>query len=158
MTEKIVLTREGYEKLAKELAHLKEVERKKVARMLQEARSHGDLSENAEYHAAKEHQAHVEMRIREIEHLLRLAEIHDSSSVPEGTATLGCRVTVRNLDAGVEASYVLVGQGEADPSNGRISITSPIGSALNGTRAGDIVEVSVPAGTVRLEVLLVERL
>lgn len=156
MEEKTFLTKEGYEKLKKELQHLKQVERKKIAKMLEEARGHGDIRENAEYHAAKDHQSHIETRILKLEKLLQKAEVHDISTNKHGVASLGCKVIVKNLKTGDEAVYKLVGHGESDPEAGSISISSPIGRALLGRRIGETVHINVPAGRVELRISLIE--
>lgn len=155
MEDRVILTKKGYEKLQRELEELETIERQKVAEMLKEARSHGDISENAEYDAAKEYQAHVEARINKIRRILEQAEIYEEETT-DGTAAPGCRVTLKNLANGKEISFELVGYGESDPGNGKITISSPIGRAVLGCRAGETIEVEVPAGKIKYEIVRVE--
>ncbi|NDY42059.1 transcription elongation factor GreA [Dissulfurirhabdus thermomarina] len=140
------ITREGYEKLKAELEHLEKVERYKVIKAIEEARAHGDLSENAEYHAAKERQGHIEARIQYLKGKLAAAEIIDCSTQSCDRVVFGVKVRLENLDSGEELVYQLVGPDESDVQAGRMSVTSPVGRALIGKEEGDEVEVRTPAG------------
>jgi transcription elongation factor GreA len=151
--QRIPFTKEGLEKLKKELEHLLKVERPRVIKAIEEARAHGDLSENAEYEAAKERQAFVEARIRELQDKIARAEVIDTSKLDNSKVVFGA--TVRLFDAldGTEKVFKLVGPEEADVDNGRISVTSPVGRALIGKRVGDEVIVKAPGRTLEYEVL-----
>lgn len=154
MTDKHYLTQEGKKKLEVELLHLKSVERDAISRRLRDAISMGDLSENADYHKAKEDQGFLEGRIQELEFLLKNAEIIDTSNGRE-VVDVGATVTVQ--EEGFEPEiYMLVGAKEADPRNGRISNESPIGKALLGSRVGSVVTASTPDGSLKLKVLKIE--
>ncbi len=155
--KKNYLSREGYEKLDKELHDLKTRGRKEIAQEIAEARSKGDLSENAEYDAAKEAQGHLEKRIAELEHTLATATIIDEKNINTSKAYLLSTVTIRNLKVKKEMKYTLVSKDEADFKLGKISIDSPIGKAILGTEIGEVVQVNVPAGTLQLEILNIER-
>lgn len=152
-TDKVILTKQGYKKLVDELNHLKNAERQKIARMLEEARSHGDIRENAEYDSAKDYQAQIESRILQIESLLDVAEVHEDKVGQDGRVALGCKVSALNHKNKKKHTFTIVGYGESDPFNGYITIHSPIGSALLGKRAGEKVEVDVPSGKVVYEIL-----
>ena len=154
---KIFLTREGRDKIVKELECFKGEKRREIAKQLAEARAHGDLSENAEYDAAKEAQAMNEKRIAELEETLMRARIIDEDSVPRDQALLGATVRVKDLNGGQEFDYILVSEEEADFENDKISITSPVGSALLGHKVGDGVEIEVPAGTLEYEIVKISR-
>jgi transcription elongation factor GreA len=149
----IVLSPEGKKNLEEELNYLKLVRRREVAERIKAAREFGDLSENAEYEDAKNEQAFVEGRILSLEKILRHAKIiHDGMKNPE-VVSIGCTVTVRDLDRGEVNEYTIVGAHEADPSRKRISMESPVGRALLGQKPGAVVSVIVPAGTSKYEVL-----
>ncbi|MCK4260641.1 MAG: transcription elongation factor GreA [Halanaerobiales bacterium] len=152
MEEAVILTHEGFEKLENELQHLKSVRRREIAKRIKLAREFGDISENSEFDEAKNEQAFVEGRIREIEQLLRNAEIvedeYDSDSV-----SLGKDVTLRDLDTDQEVTYHLVGSVEADPLNCKISNESPLGKAILGKKVGDIVDIHAPIGIIKYEIL-----
>jgi len=151
---KVPLTVVGAEKLKSELLRLKTVERPRVIQAIAEARAHGDLSENAEYHAAKEQQSFIEGRIAEIEGKLSSAQIIDPKTVnAEGRVVFGATVDILDEDSNAEATYQIVGDDEADIAQGMISISSPIARALIGKEAGDSVEVRVPDGTRHYEIL-----
>jgi len=153
---KVPLTVAGVEKLKAELQRLKSVERPNVIAAIAEARSHGDLSENAEYDAAKEKQAFVEGRIAELESKLSNAQIIDPKTLEataEGRVVFGATVELEDLDAGSQVSYQIVGDEEADLKNGKISVSSPIARALIGKYAGDVAEVMAPGGVREYEVL-----
>lgn len=150
--ESIPMTREGYEALKRELERLKKEERPKIIAEIERARAFGDLSENAEYHAAKEKQAFIETKIRELESKLARAVIVEQPP-EEGRVVFGCKVKLEDLDTGQIVEYQLVGGDEADPSRGKISIHSPVARALVGKEEGDEVEVKVPAGKRRYLIL-----
>lgn len=152
----MLVSPEGYEKLKKELEHLKAVERQKVADNIREAKSHGDLRENAMYHEAKLNQKRLENRIADLERALQVAQVVDESSHQPDTAHIGSKVVVKDLQWGDELEFTLVGGFEADPANNLISVTSPLGEALLGKGIGDHIEVAAPAGTQKYEVLRVE--
>jgi len=149
----IPITKKGYEALQAELERLKKVERPKNIKEIEEARGHGDLSENAEYHAAKERQSHIQGRIRDVEHKLAEAQIIDTSKLSTEKVVFGATVTVKDSQNGKEQRYMLVGQDEGDLKNGKISVQSPVGRALIGKRVGDTCEVQTPAKKVEYEVL-----
>ena len=149
------ITRKGYEALKAELDRLKKVERPKVIEAIAEARSHGDLSENAEYDAAKERQGFIESRINEVENKLADARIIDTAGRTSETVVFGATVLLVELEANQKKQYTLVGQDEADLKNGKISIQSPVGKALIGKRVGDQVAVTTPAKVVEYEVLAI---
>jgi len=154
---RIILTREGYEKMQNELALLSNKKRRQIAKEIDEARAKGDLSENAEYHAAKEAQAMNERRIAEIEGILSRARIIDDSAVSKDEALLGATVKVKDLSSLEDFDYMLVSEEESDYDLNKISITSPVGRALLGHKVGDIVEVRVPAGVLRYEIVGISR-
>jgi transcription elongation factor GreA len=140
------MTREGYQSLRKELEHLKTVERPQVIRAIEEARSHGDLSENAEYDAAKERQAFVEGRVSELGYKLGNAEIIDVDNLPKDRAVFACTVVLENIDTGEDVEYQLVGPEESNIEKGRISVTSPLGKAILGKKAGEEIVLNAPGG------------
>jgi len=150
---RIPITKKGYEALQAELERYKKVERPKNIRDIEEARAHGDISENAEFEAAKERQSHIDGRIRDLEHKLAEAQIIDTSNLSTEKVVFGATVTVRDLQSDKEQRYTLVGQDEADLKNGKISVQSPVGRALIGKRVGDTVEVQTPAKVAEYEVL-----
>lgn len=150
---KIPITKKGYETLQAELERLKKVERPKNIKEIEEARGHGDLSENAEYHAAKERQSHIQGRIRDLEHKLAEAQIIDTAKLSTEKVVFGATVTVKDVQNGKEQRYTLVGQDEGDLKNGKISVQSPVGRALIGKRVGDQLEVKTPAKVMEYEVL-----
>jgi transcription elongation factor GreA len=150
------MTLRGAEALRNELKRLKSEDRPRVIKAIAEARSHGDLSENAEYHAAREQQGFIEGRIGEIEAKLSTAEIIDPSTVTNnGKVIFGATVQLEGQDDGKAISYQIVGEDEADIKSGRISITSPIARALVGKSAGDVVDVAAPGGTRSYEIVKV---
>ncbi len=152
MTEKVHLTRRGYEVLQEELRRLKSEERPRAVEAIKVARSHGDLSENAEYDAAKDRQGHVEARIAQVEDKLARAEVVDTSEVGVDRVRFGTKVVLEDLDSGSEVVYTLVGEEEADIENGFLSVTSPVGRALIGKQPDDEVVVRVPSGKRSYEV------
>lgn len=148
------MTVQGAERLKEELKHLKTVERPAVIRAIAEARSHGDLSENADYDAAKERQGFVEGRIAEIEHKLAGAHVIDPQAIhAEGRVVFGATVEIEDLDSGDRVIYQIVGDDEADIKHGKISINSPIARALIGKTEGDAAEVEAPGGVRAYEVV-----
>ncbi len=151
-SKKIILTHEGLENLEQELQELKVVRRKDVAAKIKEARGQGDLSENAEYDAAKEEQAEIEARIITIENMLRNAEVIDSGNVTD-TVSIGNTIKLFDNEFQEEVEYTLVGSAEADPFNGKISNESPIGSTIIGHKVGDTVEVDTPDGIISFKIL-----
>ena len=152
--EKIPLTRAGYDKLDAELKHLKSVERPEIIAAIAEARAHGDLSENAEYHSAKEKQSFIEGRIKELESVISLAEVIDPSKL-SGSIKFGATVQLVDEDTEEERTYQIVGEYEADIEKGRLNIRSPLARALIGKTVGDSVEVRTPGGERSYEVLAV---
>jgi len=154
--ERIPMTADGYKSLEDEVNHLKSVERHAVIKMIEEARAHGDLSENAEYHAAKERQAFIEGRVMELEDILGRADVIDISKLSGGTVKFGATVTLVDEDTDAKVKYQLVGDLESDAKKGRISISSPIARALIGKAKGDTVEVVSPRGARSYEILKVE--
>lgn len=155
--EKVVLTRDGEQKLLEELEYLQTVERPKVQEEIQIAKGFGDLSENAEYSAAREHQARVEGRILEIQQKLDHAEIIDSNAQGSDVANVGSFVRVFDMEYEEEDTYKIVGATEADPKQLFVSNESPIGAALIGVRTGDVIEVETPGGLIKLKILEVTR-
>lgn len=154
MTEKkVVLTYEGLKNMEAELENLKTVRRKEVAEKIKEARGQGDLSENAEYDAAKEEQAEIEARIVQLEKMLRNAEVIDEEGGAKDTISLGTTVTLLDVEFDEEMEYTIVGSAEADPMNGRISNESPVGMALLGHKKGEKITIETPDGEVVFKVL-----
>lgn len=156
-TKQIILTSEGLEKLEKELEYLKTVKRQEVAAEIKVALGYGDLSENSEYDEAKNKQAQMEIRIVEIEAMLKNAKVIDSSDISTERVSVGCTVKVYDSDFDEEVEYSIVGSTEADPSNGKISDESPVGSALLEKEVGDEVEVPVEDGTIILKILEINK-
>ncbi len=155
MEQNMYLTSEGAAKLRAELEELKGPKRDEMAKRLRSAIQMGDLSENADYHKAKEDQGFMEGRIQELEYLLKNAIIVDVDEVPKDTVQVGSCVTVQEGD-GPEEQYFLVGVKEADPRNGKISNESPIGKAMMGSRVGDVVTATTPGGEIKLKILKIE--
>ncbi len=154
MNDRVVLTSKGAEQLREELRRLKSVDRPAVIAAIAEARSHGDLSENAEYDAAKEQQGFIEGRISELESSLSIAEVIDPAKIgQDGKVVFGAKVDLYDVDRDTSVSYQLVGNLEADLSHGRISISSPMGKAMLGKLIGDEIEVVAPAGNRTYEIL-----
>lgn len=154
--ELIPLTKEGYAKLEVELKNLKSVQRPAVIQAIAEARAHGDLSENAEYHAAREQQSFIEGRIQELEAVIGRAQIIDPTSMTGQIVKFGATVTVVDEDTDDEETYQLVGDYEADTEQGRLSISAPVARALIGKAIGDIVKVKTPKGLRSYEILNVK--
>ncbi len=156
MVDKVPMTPSGYAALEHELKHRQSVDRPRIIEQIAEARSHGDLSENAEYHAAKEEQAHNEGRIAELEDKLARADIIDVSKLSGDTIKFGATVTLIDEDTEKKAVWQIVGESEADARKGRISITSPLARALIGKKKGVSVEVMAPGGAKAYEITKVE--
>ncbi len=156
--EKIPMTAEGYQALDAELKRLKTQERPTVIQAIAEARQHGDLSENAEYHAAKERQAFIETRLAEIEDKIARAQIIDISKLSGKQVKFGATVQLVDEDSGDKAKYKIVGEDEADVKAGKVSITSPIARAMIGKEEGDVVEVMAPGGAKSYEIVKVKYL
>jgi transcription elongation factor GreA len=156
MEGQIPMTPEGNVRLREELKQLKEVERHKISREIGVAREHGDLSENAEYHAAKERQGWIEARIKDLEDKLSRAEIIDPTKLSGSKVAFGATVKLSNVETEEESIYRLVGADEADLNQGSISITSPLARSLIGREVGDDVKVRMPAGERHYEILEVE--
>ena len=157
MNKKNILTSEGLKKLEDELDDLIVVKRKEVAQKIKEAREQGDLSENAEYDAAKDEQRDIEARIEEIEKILKNAEIVDEDEVDLGTINIGCQVKILDLEFDEELTYKIVGSTEANSLKGKISNESPVGKALIGKKVGDLVSVETQVGIVQYKVLDIQR-
>jgi transcription elongation factor GreA len=147
------MTQSGYEKIQAEVKRLKSVERPSIVKEIEIARAHGDLSENAEYHAAKEKQGHVEGRIAILEDRLARAQVIDPTGQSTDAVRFGLTVNLEDADTGEELTYTILGEEEADAANGTISISSPIARALLGKGVGDSVTVSVPKGKREFEIL-----
>jgi len=153
--EKILLTRAGHSALSSELKTLKSVERPAVIRAIAEAREHGDLSENAEYHAARERQSFIEGRVKELEGILALADVIDTSKL-SGPVKFGAKVTVVDEDTDDEKTFQIVGEPEADIERGLLNVKSPLARALIGKDEGDSVEVRTPGGEKSYEILSIQ--
>lgn len=151
--EKVPMTEAGYDALDVELKRLKGPERQRIIRAISEARAHGDLSENAEYHAAKEQQSHNEGRVMELEEMINRADVIDVASLTGNTVKFGATVHLVDEDTDTEVTYQIVGDFEADLEQGKISISSPIARALISKETGDSVEVNTPGGGKSYEIL-----
>ena len=150
-------TKEGLKKLKDELNHLKDIERPKASNAIAEARDKGDLSENAEYDAAKEAQGMLEMKISKMENVVANARLIDESQLDLSKVLVLSKVTIKNLQNQKEMNYTLVAESEADLKTGKISVNSPIGKGLLGKKVGEIAEVNVPNGTLKLEIISINR-
>ncbi|MCE5194578.1 MAG: transcription elongation factor GreA [Nitrospiraceae bacterium] len=153
MTKRVPMTPEGHKKLQEELDRLIKADRPKNIKAIAEARAHGDLSENAEYHAAREKQSFMEGRIQELQAKLSAAEVIDPSKINQSKVAFGAKVKVLDTDSGEEYFFVLVGVDEADVKKGKISISSPVGRALLGKEVGDTAVMKAPARTIEYEIL-----
>ena len=156
MVEKVPMTPGGFAKLNEELRWRQQEERPRIIEAIAEARAHGDLSENAEYHAAKEAQSHNEGRIAELEDITARAEVIDLTKMSGDTIKFGATVTVVDEDTDAESVYKIVGEDEADVRSGKISITSPIARAMINKEVGDVIEVNAPGGLKSYEILQVD--
>jgi transcription elongation factor GreA len=154
--DRFPVTVAGHAALEAEFAHRQQVERPRIVQAIAEARAHGDLSENAEYHSAKEAQSHNEGRIVELEDLLQRAEVIDVSKLSGTTVKFGATVTVLDEDTEKQKTFQIVGETEADVKNGRMSVSSPTARAMIGKKAGDVIEVTTPGGGKSYEILTVE--
>ena len=157
MEKKNILTYEGLKKLEDELQDLKVVRRKEVAQKIKEAREQGDLSENAEYDAAKDEQRDIEARIEELEKILKNAEVVDEEEVDLDKINVGCRVKILDMEFNEELEYKVVGSTEANSLTGKISNESPVGKAILGAKIGDVVTVETPAGDLQYKILEIQR-
>jgi transcription elongation factor GreA len=153
----IYLTRSGFEKLFEDLNHLKNVKRRHLSKAIGEARAHGDISENAEYDAAKDAQGMNEKRIAELEYKLAHAHIIDDENMSKDEVLIGAKVTLKDLDSQEVLEYTLVAEVEADYSEGKISVTSPVGAALLNHKKKEVVQIKVPAGVLRYEIVDITR-
>lgn len=151
--ERIPVTKQGFEALKKELENLKKVERPQNLNAIEEARAHGDLSENAEFAAAKDRQGFIEGRISDLEFKLANVDIIETDKLPKDRAVFGCKVVLENIETGEDVSYQLVGPDESDIENGRISVTSPLGKAIIGHKPGDELSLEVPGGRRTYELI-----
>ena len=156
-TKQFVMTYEGVKKLEEELEYLKTVKRKEITEKIKVALGYGDLSENSEYDEAKNDQAFTEGRILQLENMLKNAIVVDESELPNDVVSVGTIVKVKDYDFDEEVEYSIVGSAEADPMNFKISNESPVGSALIGKKVGDVVEVAVPSGVSKFEILEIRR-
>jgi transcription elongation factor GreA len=157
MSREVYLTREGYEKLRKELDYLKRVRRREITQQIAEARAHGDISENAEYDAAKEAQGLVEKKIHQLESKLSRVRILEEEQIPNDKVYIGSVVHLRDLNRERELCYTLVSEEETDYAQGKISTTAPVGRGLLGHKEGEIVTIKVPSGTLRYQILKISR-
>ena len=155
--KKFIMTYEGVKKLEEELEYLKTVKRKEITEKIKVALGYGDLSENSEYDEAKNDQAFTEGRIIQLENMLKNAVVVDESEIPKDKVSVGSIVKVMDYEFDEEVEYTIVGSAEADPMNVKISNESPVGSALLGKKVGDVVEVAVPSGVSKFEVLEIRR-
>jgi transcription elongation factor GreA len=153
MADEIYMTRKGYDKLKAELNHLEHVEMPKAAERVAAARAEGDLSENAEYHGARETQGLLQAKINLLRDKLNRAKLIETSNVPKDQVSFGATVLVKDLEFGDEETFVLVGAGEEDYDSGKILFTSPLAQGLVGHKRGERVEIDVPAGKLRFEIL-----
>ncbi len=153
INKEVVLTYEGLKKLEDELEYLKSVKRREIAERIKHALSFGDISENSEYDEAKNEQAQVEGRIAQLESILKRARVIDEDEVSTEKVSIGSRVRLYDMEFDEEVEYLIVGSTEADPAKSKISNESPVGRALIGKRKGDVVEVAVPDGTIKLKIL-----
>ncbi len=153
MSDRVPMSHSGYQKLEQELRRLKSVDRPTIVKEIEAARAHGDISENAEFHAAKERQGHVESRIRMVEDRLARAQVIDPSGQALDQVRFGLTVELEDIETGEKVTYTILGEEESDAANGRISVTSPVARALLGKEVGASVTVRVPKGTREFEIL-----
>ena len=157
MGQEIYLTRAGYEKLCTDLEHLKTTERRRISKAIGEARLMGDISENAEYDAAKDAQAHCESRIAELETKLANVRIIEDQKIASDKVLIGALVSLKDMGAGDDMKYLMVSPEEANFEENKISIFSPIGKGLLGHKVGEVLDIKVPAGTLRYKIIKIER-
>ena len=158
MSQDIVyLTRKGYQELSEELEHLKTVRRREISKAIAEARAHGDLSENAEYDAAKDAQALNEKKIAELSSKLAGARIIDDQNIPKDEVLLGATVKLKDLNSGEELEYTIVSEVEADYDKGKISADSPVGRGLLNHKVDEVTEINIPAGVLKYQILKISR-
>lgn len=155
--KEVVLTYEGLRKLEDELEYLKGQKRREVAERIKQALSFGDLSENSEYDEAKNEQAQVEVRIVQIEKILKNAKVIDEDEVTTDVVSVGSKVKMLDVEFNEEVEYLIVGSTEADPSNSKISNESPVGAGIIGKKVGDVVDIEVPAGLVQYKILDIKK-
>ncbi len=155
--KEIVLTRDGYRKLSDELKFLMTKRRKEIAERIKDSREFGELLENPEYNDAKDEQAFIENRIRQLNELLSLATVIESNKVKTGKVDLGSKVTLKDLETGEELDYLVVGSVEADPTNHRISNESPVGQAIMGKKKGEVVKVEAPHGCIEYKIVRIDK-
>lgn len=155
--KKFIMTYEGVQKLEAELEYLKTVKRKEITEKIKVALGYGDLSENSEYDEAKNDQAFTEGRIIQLENMLKNAEVVDESEIPSDIVSVGSKVKVKDFDFDEEVEYTIVGSAEADPMKFKISNESPVGAGLLGKKVGDIVEIAIPDGVSKFEILEIKR-
>lgn len=157
MNKQNILTIEGLSKLEEELDYLKSKRRAEVAQRIKQALAFGDISENSEYDEAKNEQAFVEGRIAQLENILKTAKVIDDEDIQTDIVSVGCKVTLKDVELGDEVEYTIVGSAEADPMNLKISNESPVGRALIGKTAGSIVDILVPDGVIKYEILNIKK-
>lgn len=157
MSDKVYMSKEKYQEIEKELHYLKTKGRKEMAEKIAEARSHGDLSENADYDAAKDAQGLMELKINKLSNTLAKAQIIDASEFPDDKVYIMSKVKVKNLETGDEITYKMVSPEEADFEQQKLAVTSPVGKALMGKKIGDIAVINVPAGKIEYEVLEISK-
>jgi len=155
--KKVYLTQKGYEEMLKKLEYLKKTKRREIAKEIGKAREMGDLSENAEYHAAKEQQGHIEKRIADLENTLSNASIIENEDLKANEISIGVTVVLKDVKSNREITYCLVSSEEADIDKNKISITSPVGDALLDHKVNDSVEIRVPAGIITYKILKISR-
>lgn len=151
------LTKEGHHKLAQELEYLKNEKRREIAREIAKARGFGDLSENAEYDAAKDAQAHNEKKISELEFKLAHAQIIDNDNMKSDEVLIGAKVSLKDLDTDEELEYILVSEMEANYDENKISISSPVGAGLMNKKIGEVAEITIPAGKLKYKIIKISR-
>jgi len=151
--EDVYLTRQGYDKLREELEYLKKEKRREISSMIKRAREFGDLSENAEYEAAKEAQALNEKKIAELEDKLSRGRIIEDENIIYDEVRVGAKVILKDMDSGEELRYIIMSEAEADYEQGKISLTSPVGKGLLGRKEGEVVEIEIPAGVLKYKIL-----
>ena len=157
MSEEILLTQEGYDKIVAEHEELVSVKRKEVSERLKEAISYGDLSENSEYDSAKNEQAELEERILKLENMIRKAKIINEQDMSSDQVSVGLKVKVKDIDAGDEMEFTIVGSTEVDLANNKISNESPIGAALLGAKKNEVVEANTPGGIAKFKILAITK-